>query len=134
MKHEERIQLAQAPLVLLARLGPEVLHVLAAGLAFQRVHGELPSAEVVAELAKAEGASVGASLVMVRREIENEHGRTVPLDGDSLAYRHGIVRDAETCIALEIRGRPRIVLGLRREDGRRINVSDLIWTAENWVA
>ncbi len=134
MKHEERIQLAQAPLVLLARLGPKVLRVLAAALEHQRAHGGLPSAEVVAELAKAEGASVGASLVMVRREIENENGHVVPLDGYSLAYRHGIVRDAETCIALEIRGRPRIHLLLRREDGRRINVRDLLWIAENWAA
>jgi hypothetical protein len=134
VKHEERIQLAHAQLGLLARLGPKVLRVLAAALEHNRAHGGLPSAEVVAELAKAEGASVGASLVMVRREIENEDGRAVPLDGDSLAYGHGIVRDVETCIALEIGGRPRIHLRLRREDGRRINPNDLIWTAENWAA
>lgn len=132
MNHQHRVDLAHVQLARLAQLGPEVLRVLAAAIAYQRAHGELPSAEVVAELARAEGASVGASLVMVRREIPDAAGRPCPLGGERVSYGHGIVEDAATCIALEIRALPFISLPLRRRDGRRVNNRDLVWTAENW--
>lgn len=122
------------PLELLPLLGPEVLRVLAAGLAFERAHGEPPSAEVVAALADAEGASVGASLVMVRREIHDANGRAIPLRGDRVFFGPGIVRDGETCIALEIRALPGITIRLERPNGTRVNHRDLVWSAEHWTA
>jgi hypothetical protein len=115
-------------------LGPEVLRVLAAALVYERAHGERPSAEVVAELAREEGASVGASLVMVRREILDANGRACPLDGDRVFYGPGIVRDAVTCIALEIRALPYTSLGLEKPNGTRVNHRDLVWTAQHWAA
>ncbi len=122
------------PLELLPRLGPEVLRVLAAAIAHERAHGELPSSEVVAALANAEGASVGASLVMVRREIHDASGRAIPLRGDRLYFGPGIVRDGETCIALEIRALPGITIRLERQNGTRVNHRDLVWTAEHWAS
>lgn len=123
----------EPPLDLLPMLGPEVLRVLAAALAHERANGEPPSAEVVEELAREEGASPGACLVMVRREIRDADGRACPLGGPRVFWGPGIVRDRETCVALEIRALPHISIRLERPSGARVNHLDLIGTAEAWA-
>ncbi len=122
----------EPPLDLLPMLGPEVLRVLAASIAFERASGEPPSAEVVERLAREQGASPGACLVMVRREIRDAQGRACPLGGDRVFFGPGIVRDRETCVALEIRSLPYISIRLERPSGGRVNHRDLIGTAEVW--
>lgn len=70
---------------------------------------------------------------MVRREIHNEAGSACPLGANRDCFGPGIVEDAATFVALEIRALPTISISLRRRDGRRVNHCDLVWTAENWT-
>jgi hypothetical protein len=96
-------------------------------------HGELPSAEWVEERPRAEGASEGASLVMVRQEIRDADGEAIPIDGSPDFYRKpAIVRDAATCIALEIKRVRGIRIKLRRPDGHEVNPRDLLNFASEW--
>jgi hypothetical protein len=89
---------------LLEKVGPEALRVYAAALEHRRAFGEWPSAEVVAELARREGASVGASLVLTRYELPSETGNPVRLDGEGPFLGPAVVRDAETLWAIAARG------------------------------
>ena len=120
------------PWELLPRLGPEVLRVYAACVAFEEAHGDRPSAEVVVELAKEEGASVGACLVMVRWELFDREGNPCPLEGVRVFYGPVVVEDAETCIALEIRSGLGISLRLEKPGGTRVNKHDLIAFTDLW--
>jgi hypothetical protein len=89
---------------LLEKVGPEALRVYAAALEHRRSFGSWPSAGVVAELARREGASVGASLVLTRYELLSETGQPVRLDGEGPFLGPAIVHDAETLWAIAARG------------------------------
>jgi hypothetical protein len=89
---------------LLEKVGPEALRVYAAAMEHRRSFGSWPSASVVAELARREGASVGASLVLTRYELFSETGLPVRLDGEGLFLGPAIVHDAQTLWAIAARG------------------------------
>jgi len=107
-------------LSLIHKLGPELLRVIAAAVAHERRFGSLPTAEQVASLAEAEGASVAASLVAVRWELFDPEGRVIPIDGQRVRFGPAIVADAETIWALEAFSERGIVVTLTTTDGRRL--------------
>ena len=88
----------------LDRLSPATLRVYAAALEHRRTTGEPPSTELVVQMARAEGASVGAVLVLARYELLAADGKTpVPLGDYGWP---GVVEDVETIYAIFSRGLP----------------------------
>ena len=90
----------------IADLGPEVLRVVAAAVAHERRLGEVPTAKQVADLAAAEGASPGASLVAVRWEIRTRAGRIAPISA-GVFEAPGLVTDDLTRVAISVFERDR---------------------------
>jgi hypothetical protein len=89
----------------LDRLSPATLRVYATALEHRRTTGEPPSTELVVNMARAEGASVGAVLVLTRYELLAPNGKSaVPL-GD-FGWPPGVVEDVETIYAILSRGLP----------------------------
>ena len=88
----------------LDKFTPGTLRVYAAALEHRRVHGHWPNTEQVLALAEAEGASVGATLVLTRYELLAEDGTVVPLGGDRAMHPPAIVHDAQTLHAILARG------------------------------
>ena len=114
------------------KLGPELLRVIAAAVAHVRSFGEVPSAEHVAALAEAEGASVAASLVAVRWELFDAEGRIVPLGGQPALVGPAVVEDAATLWALESFSTRGIRVGFRTAEGSVIPKHSLSLHASSW--
>jgi len=114
----------------LGQLSPEVIRVYAAALEHRRSFGEPPSADVVRRLAREEGASEGAALVLCRWEALSEHGTAISL---AVADRwRVIVHDRETLLAILATERlPRATL--RLFDGRGVPNRMIRTYAEGWA-
>jgi hypothetical protein len=87
---------------------------------------------VVAELARREGASVGASLVLTRYELLAQDGRAVSLGGDPMYAPAAVVPDVETLWAILLREKPRV--RLVGPDGAPIWTQDILRRAQAWEA
>lgn len=113
---------------LLERLPPEVWRVYAAALAHRRSLGEWPSAEAIVALAKAEGASPGAALVLTRFELLAADGSVVPLDGYADLTPAAVVPDAATGWAILVTDR-HVFATLRAPEGYVIRQTRL----RDWI-
>lgn len=114
----------------LGLLSPELIRVYAASLEHRRSFGEPPSADVVRALAREEGASEGAALVLCRWEALSEDDRAIPL-GVAWGWR-AVVHDRETLFAILATDRmPRVPL--RLFDGRPVPNRMIRTYADGWA-
>ncbi len=102
----------------IANLGPEVLRVVAAAIAHERRFGQLPSATHTLQIAEAEGASAGASLVAVRWEIRTRGGYIASLSA-GIHEAPGLIEDDLTRVAIDVFARDRGPVTIRLIDATR---------------
>ncbi len=105
---------------------------LAASVAHERRFREVPSADEVIALAKAEGASAAASLVAVRWALFDKDVKVIPVDGLRLLHGPAVVGDDVTLWALDAFSERGIVVTLNTPEGRRIPKRTLSLHAASW--
>jgi hypothetical protein len=114
----------------LGQLSPGTIRVYAAAIEHRRSFGEPPSADVVRALAREEGASEGAALVLCRWEAISQHGRAISLAMQDPGW-HVVVHDRETLVAIICTDRlPRARVFLA--DGRPLPNRMLRTYADGW--